>query len=90
VYGQLELELVCYRLYVLLLGLECLPSCVLIKPPGVVDLLHNRKHLGHFFPVHIESILEEQLLHLIHTDRPATICVQRGKHLGDLPISVDV
>ena len=67
-----------------------LSGCTFVEPLFIVDLFDYTKHFGDLNPGHIDSILQEQLLHLIHADRVAPIRVQLGEHLLYLPIGLDL
>ena len=67
-----------------------LSGCTFVEPLFIVDLFDYTKHFGDLNPGHIDSILQEQLLHLIHADRVAPIRVQLGEHLFYLPIGLDL
>ena len=76
-------------LYVWLFWHESLSCCALLEPPVVIDFLDNAEHLGDFLSGHLESIFQEKLLHLVHTNGIATISIKLVEHLSDLLGSLD-
>ena len=67
-----------------------MPGCALLEPLVVVDLLDDAEHLSDLLSRHLQAVLPEQLLHLVHTDRIAPICVQLVEHVCDLLGGLDL
>ena len=87
---ELQLQFICHGLHVGLGRHKRLSGGTFVEPLFIVYLFDYTKHFGDLRPGHIDSILPEQLLHLIHADRVAPVRVQLGEHLLYLPIGLDL